>query len=141
MKWNFFKKEKEKPTIEVLGWSGPESIHYTFKIKQSQFADGYLNVWVEYNNVGKDFIETHTNNVISGLELIDIKNEEDGEHGTSFIYKVAPLNTTLIKNVEIEKGESVLGLQDCDFSCCMKVFYRPRLHTREGMLLLHEHEI
>ena len=148
IKWNVFKcKNKDKdvqqvcPTIDVLGWSGPHNVHYTFKIKQSQFADGYLNVWVENHNVGKDFIDRHTNGVVSGLELVDIRNDESGETGTSFIYKVAPSNVNSIKNIEIADGESVLGLQDCDFQCRMKVYFRPRLDTKEGMLLLHEHEI
>ena len=52
--WNVFKRktkntvlQKERPAIDVLGWSGPRNVHYTFKIKQSQFAEGFLNVWVE----------------------------------------------------------------------------------------------
>lgn len=148
IKWNIFKRksrrtdiQKERPTIEMLGWSGPHNVHYTFKIRQSQFADGYLNVWVEYHNVDRDFIDSQTQGVVSGLELVDIRNDEDGEPGTSFIYKVAPSNTKSIKNVEIAEGESVLGLQDCDFNCCMRIYFRPRLDTKEGMLLLHEHEI
>ena len=148
MKWNIFKRKtentvspKDSPTIEVLGWCGSRNVHYTFKIKQSQFANGYLNVWLEYHNVDRDFIDSHTCGAVSGLELVDIRNGEDGGPGTSFIYKVAPSNVNSIKNVEITKGESVLGLQDCDFKCCMKIYYRPRLDTQEGMLLLHEHEI
>lgn len=148
IKWNIFKRkkdnkgyQKESPTIELLGWSGPWNIHYTFKIKQSQFSDGYLNVWVEYHDVGKEFIDSQTKGVISGFELVDIRNSEDGEPGTSFIYKVVPPNYNSIKNVEIAKGESVLGVQDCDFKCRMRIYYRPRLDTKEGMLLLHEHEI
>ena len=148
IRWNIFKRkikntglQKESPSIDVLGWSGPHNVHYTFKIKQSQFAGGYLNVWVEYHDVGRDFIDSHTNGVVSGLELVDIRNGEGGEPGTSFIYKVAPSNANSIKNVEIANGESVLGLQDCDFNCCMRIYFRPRLDTKEGMLLLHEHEI
>lgn len=146
--WNIFKRKKKSadlqkasPSIDVLGWSGPHNVHYTFKIKQSQFVGGYLNVWVEYHNVGRDFIDEHTRGVISGLELVGIRNDEGGAPGTSFIYEVAPSNANSIKNVEIAKGESVLGLQDCDFNCRMKVYFRPRLDTNEGMLLLHEHEI
>ena len=145
IRWNIFKRkikntglQKESPSIDVLGWSGPHNVHYTFKIKQSQFAGGYLNVWVEYHDVGRDFIDSHTNGVVSGLELVDIRN---GEPGTSFIYKTAPSNANSIKNVWIANGESVLGLQDCDFNCCMRIYFRPRLDTKEGMLLLHEHEI
>ena len=148
IKWNIFKRkikntglQKESPSIDVLGWSGPHNVHYTFKIKQSQFAGGYLNVWVEYHDIGRDFIDSHTNGVVSGLELVDIRNGESGEPGTSFIYKIAPSNANSIKNVEIANGESVLGLQDCDFNCCMRIYFRPRLDTKEGMLLLHEHEI
>ena len=148
IKWNIFQRkikntglQKESPSIDVLGWSGPHNVHYTFKIKQSQFAGGYLSVWVEYHDVGRDFIDSHTNGVVSGLELVDIRNGEGGEPGTSFIYKVAPSNANSIKNVEIANGESVLGLQDCDFNCCMRIYFRPRLDTKEGMLLLHEHEI
>ena len=146
--WNIFKRKKKSadlqkvsPLIDVLGWSGPHNVHYTFKIKQSQFVGGYLNVWVEYHNVGRDFIDEHTRGVISGLELVGIRNDEGGEPGTSFIYEVAHSNANSIKNVEIAKGKSVLGLQDCDFKCRMKVYFRPRLDTNEGMLLLHEHEI
>lgn len=105
------------------------------------FANGYLNVWIEYDNVGRDFIDSHTCGVVSGLELVDIRNGEDGESGTSFIYKVSPSNVNSIKNVEVARGESVLGLQDCDFKCCMRIYFRPRLDTQEGMKLLHEHEI
>lgn len=148
IRWNIFKRkikntglQKESPSIDVLGWSGPHNVHYTFKIKQSQFAGGYLNVWVEYHDVGRDFIDSHTNGVVSGLELVDIRNGEGGEPGTSFIYKTAPSNANSIKNVWIANGESVLGLQDCDFNCCMRIYFRPRLDTKEGMLLLHEHEI
>ena len=148
IRWNIFKRkikntglQKESPSIDVLGWSGPHNVHYTFKIKQSQFAGGYLNVWVEYHDVGRDFIDSHTNGVVSGLELVDIRNGEGGEPGTSFIYKVAPSNANSITNVEIANGESVLGLQDCDFNCCMRIYFRPRLDTKEGMLLLHEYEI
>ena len=148
IRWNIFKRkikdtglQKESPSIDVLGWSGPHNVHYTFKIKQSQFAGGYLNVWVEYHDVGRDFIDSHTNGVVSGLELVDIRNGEGGEPGTSFIYKVAPSNANSIKNVEIANGESVLGLQDCDFNCCMRIYFRPIFDTKEGMLLLHEHEI
>ena len=148
IRWNIFKRKiketglhKVSPSIDVLGWSGPHNVHYTFKIKQSQFSDGYLNIWVEYHNVGKDFIDRHTQGVVSGLELVDMRNDEDGGSGTSFIYKVAPSNVNSIKNVEIAKGESVLGLQDCDFKCCMRIYFRPRIDTQEGMLLLHEHEI
>jgi len=146
--WNVFKRktknnvlQKERPTIDVLGWSGPYNVHYTFKIKQSQFAEGFLSVWVEYRNVGMEFIDKHTNGVISGLELVDIRNDEDGEPGTSFIYKVATSNMDNVKNVEIANGESVLGLQDCDFKCGMRIYFRPSLDTKDGMLLLHEHEI
>ena len=146
--WNIFKRKKKSadlqkasPSIDVLGWSGPHKVHYTFKIKQSQFVGGYLNVWVEYHNVGRDFIDEHTRGVISGLELVGIRNDEGGEPSTSFIYEVAPSNANSIKNVEIAKGESVLGLQECDFKCRMKIYFRPRLDTNEGMLLLHEHEI
>lgn len=146
--WNVFKRktkntvlQKERPAIDVLGWSGPRNVHYTFKIKQSQFAEGFLNVWVEYHNVGRDFIDEHTSGVIAGLELVDIRNDEDGEPGTSFIYKVAPSNVNSIKNVEIANGESVLGLQDCDFKCGMRIYFRQSLDTKDGMLLLHEHEI
>lgn len=148
IKWNIFLRkikntglQKVSPSIDVLGWSGPHNVHYTFKIKQSQFTEGYLNVWVEYNDVGRDFIDSQTKGVVSGLELVDIRNDEDGESGTSFIYIVAPANSNSIRNVEICKGESVLGLQDCDFKCRMRIYYRPRLDTKEGMLLLHEHEI
>ena len=148
IRWNIFKRkikntglQKESPSIDVLGWSGPHNVHYTFKIKQSQFAGGYLNVWVEYHDVGRDFIDSHTNGVVSGLELVDIRNGEGREPGTSFIYKIVPSNANSIKNVEIANGESVLGLQDCDFNCVMKVYFRPRLDTQERMLLLHEHEI
>ena len=148
IRWNIFKRkikntglQKVSLSIDVLGWSGPHNVHYTFKIKQSQFVGGYLNVWVEYHNVGRDFIDEHTRGVISGLELVDIRNDEGGDPGTSFIYEVAPSNANSIKNVEIANGESVLGLQDCDFKCVMRIFFRPRLDTNEGMLLLHEHEI
>ena len=144
IKWNIFKRKTGKtgnPTIEILGWSGPRNVHYTFKIKQGQFANGYLNVWIEYHNAGRDFIDNHTSGVISGLELVDIRNGEDGGSGTSFIYKVTPSNVNSIKNVEMARGESVLGLQDCDFKCRMRIYFRPRLDTQEGMKLLHEHEI
>lgn len=129
------------PNIDVIGWSGPGSVYFTFKIKQKEFQNSYLNIWFEYDDLSIDFIKNHTEGVISGLRLVDIRHKESGEIGTSFLYEIAAEECPPIAGVKKEKGESVIGIQDCDFKCSIRVSFRPQFETTLGMQLLYQGEI
>lgn len=129
---------KDQPKFEALMWVGN---HFTLKFDQADFSQGYLNIWFEYSNVGEEFIRRHTEGFVSGLKLISIRNKEFGLSGTNFIFQIAPQHYVPIPEVEFTAGESVIGVQDCDFSCIMKISFRPSLDTLDGSIPLYEWEI
>lgn len=128
----------DKPKFKVLMWVGT---HFTCKFDQASFPDGYINVWFEYSEVGEEFIRRETEGFVSGFKLIAIRNKEFGQPGTNFIYKIDTQDYKPISEVDFEEGESVIGFMDCDFSCIMKVSFRPSLDTLDGSILLYEWEI
>lgn len=127
-----------KPRFEVLRWVGT---HFTGKFDQASFSNGYLNIWFEYTMIGGEFISEHIDGFISGFKLISIRNNEFGQPGTNVIYQIDPQNRMSIPDVEFNDGESVIGVQDCDFQCMMKVSFRPSLDTLDGSIPLYEWEI
>ena len=128
----------DKPKFEVLMWVGT---HFTAKFDQESFPKGYLNIWFEYSKIGNEFISEHIDGFISGFKLISIRNNEFGQPGTNVIYQIDPQNRMSIPDVEFNDGESVIGVQDCDFQCMMKVSFRPSLDTLDGSIPLYEWEI
>ena len=124
--------------IKALGWV---NTHFTFVLNQTVFTKGYLNIWLEYSNIDADFIHRHIDGFVSGLQLVDIRNREGGVSGTNLIYRIYTEDTASIPDMEIHPGESVIGLQDCDFSCRIIVSSRPSLDDTTGMVRLYEYEI
>lgn len=115
--------------------------HFTVKFDQESFPKGYLNIWFENSKIGEEFIKEHIEGFISGFKLISIRNNEFGQLGTNVIYQIDPQNRMSIPDVEFNDGESVIGVQDCDFQCMMKVSFRPSLDTLDGSIPLYEWEI
>ena len=128
----------EKPKFEVLMWVGT---HFTAKFDQASFSNGYLNIWIEYPMAGEEFVRNHMEGFISGFKLISIRNNECGQSGTNFIFQVDPQHHAPIPEVDLKAGESVIGVQDCDFQCMMKVSFRPSLDTLDGSIPLYNWEI
>lgn len=136
---NLHKEETiDKPKFEVLRWVGT---HFTGKFDQASISKGYLNFWFEYSNVGEEFFKSQMEGFVSGFKLVSIRNKEFGLSGTNFIFQVDPQHYVPIPGVEFKAGESVIGVQDCDFSCIMKVSFRPSLDTLNGSIPLYEWEI
>ena len=128
----------DKPKFEVLRWVGT---HFTGKFDQTSFPKGYLNIWFENSKIGEEFIKEHIEGFISGFKLISIRNNEFGQLGTNVIYQIDPQNRMPIPDVKFNDGESMIGVQDCDFQCMMKVSFRPSLDTLDGSIPLYEWEI
>lgn len=128
----------DMPKYEVLRWVGT---HFTGKFDQASFSKGYLNIWFEYSNVGEEFFKSQMEGFVSGFKLVSIRNKEFGLSGTNFIFQVDPQHYVPIPGVEFKAGESVIGVQDCDFCCIMKVSFRPSLDTFDGSIPLYEWEI
>lgn len=131
-------ESKIEPKIDALWWVGT---HFAFKIYQESFKGGYLNIWYEYGNINDDFLRWHTDGFISGLKLVAIRNCENGEPGSNVIYEIDSNHFASIPNVQHNSGESIIGIQDCDFKCKIKVGYRPSLDNPQDIQVLFEYEI
>ena len=129
---------KKEPKIKALWWV---EAHFTFKIIQETFKGGYLNIWYEYGNINEDFLHRHTDGFISGLKLVAIRNRENGEPGSNVIYEIDPCHFASIPNVQCNPGESIIGIQDCDFKCAIRVGYRPDLDNPQNIQVLFKYEI
>lgn len=127
------KTTTELPRYELLMWV---YAHFCFKFYQDSFPKGYLNIWLEDSNIDADFIHRHTEGYVSGFKLVDIRNNEDGKPGTNIIFQIDKSHSALIPHIDIKPGESVLCFQDCDFSCEMRVSFRPSIDDTSGMVQL-----
>ena len=127
-----------KIEFEDLHWVGN---HYTFKFRQDTFPAGFLNLWFEYSDLNEAFVHRHMDGHVSGFSRIAIKPQEDGQPGTNIIYMIDPVHHAPVPGVEINPGESVIGIMDCDFKCLMRMSFRPSPFTTDGMVVLFEREI
>ena len=129
---------RPEPKFKVLAWVGT---HYTFKFDQASFPKGYLNLWFEYPDIGAEFVSSHMGGFVSGFRLVAIRNREQGTPGTNVIYQVDRGHSVSVPGVDIVPGESVIGVEDCDFKCEMTVSFRPSTDHADGMVPLFSHEI